>query len=220
VLLALIAVTVLISGCSSGPPASTGNVPSPDGTNQQTDAGKEPVLQKARLIEGWYAKGEDGGYFSALQQGYYKELGVDLTIQPGGPQISGMQLVASGKADFGYANYCDVLFTTEDYLKRHPDIVKAVVQATQKGWSHYLENYKSVNPFIQTYNKDMTVEAMNYEAEQQKEFILNEETKANGIGYMTMERWNAVQDQLLEIKGLKEKQDVSKAFTTEFLKKP
>lgn len=338
VLLALIAVTVLISGCSSGPPASTGNVPSPDGKNQQTDAGKEPVLQKARLIEGWYAKGEDGGYFSALQQGYYKELGVDLTIQPGGPQISGMQLVASGKADFGisyaddilrareegipvvgllasfqhtpqvliyheddnlngfedlegrtvfmqpgvlyweyikskynlknvnemaytgqlvnfiqtkgslnqgyitnepyalsqqgvkvkylkiadsgYANYCDVLFTTEDYLKRHPDIVKAVVQATQKGWSHYLENYKSVNPFIQTYNKDMTVEAMNYEAEQQKEFILNEETKANGIGYMTMERWNAVQDQLLEIKGLKEKQDVSKAFTTEFLKKP
>ncbi|WP_249929455.1 ABC transporter substrate-binding protein [Paenibacillus naphthalenovorans] len=338
VLLALIAVTVLISGCSSGPPASTGNVPSPDGTNQQTDAGNEPVLQKARLIEGWYAKGEDGGYFSALQQGYYKELGVDLTIQPGGPQISGMQLVASGKADFGisyaddilrareegipvvgllasfqhtpqvliyhedgnlngfedlegrtvfmqpgvlyweyikskynlknvnemaytgqlvnfiqtkgslnqgyitnepyalsqqgvkvkylkiadsgYANYCDVLFTTEDYLKRHPDIVKAVVQATQKGWIHYLENYKSVNPFIQTYNKDMTVEAMNYEAEQQKEFILNEETKANGIGYMTMERWNAVQDQLLEIKGLKEKQDVSKAFTTEFLKKP
>lgn len=65
----------------------------------------------------------------------------------------------------------------------------------------------------------MTVEAMNYEAEQQKEFILNEETKANGIGYMTMERWNAVQDQLLEIKGLKEKQDVSKAFTIEFLKK-
>lgn len=206
VLLALIAVTVLISGCSSGPPASTGNVPSPDGKNQQTDAGKEPVLQKARLIEGWYAKGEDGGYFSALQQGYYKELGVDLTIQPGGPQISGMQLVASGKADFGISYADDILRAREEGIP-----VVGLLASFQ---------HTRVNPFIQTYNKDMTVEAMNYEAEQQKEFILNEETKANGIGYMTMERWNAVQDQLLEIKGLKEKQDVSKAFTTEFLKKP
>ncbi len=63
VLLALIAVTVLISGCSSGPPASTGNVPSPDGKNQQTDAGKEPVLQKARLIEVGMPKGRTEGTF-------------------------------------------------------------------------------------------------------------------------------------------------------------
>lgn len=338
IILAIIAMIVFISGCSSTPSASPDKAKSSDGTVKQTDAGKEPALQKARLIEGWYAKGEDGGYFSALQQGYYKDMGVDMEIQPGGPQISGMQLVTSGKADFGisysddilrareqgipvvgllagfqntpqvliyheedklngfqdlegrtvfmqpgvlywefikhkynlknvnemaytgqlinfintkgslnqgyitnepyalaqqgvnvktlkiadsgYANYCDVLFTTEDYLKKHPDIVKAVVQASQKGWSYYFDNYKTVNPFIQTYNKDMTVEAMNYEVEHEKEFVLNEETKAKGIGYMTLERWNSIQDQLLQIKGLKEKQDVSKAFTTEFLLKP
>jgi NitT/TauT family transport system substrate-binding protein len=66
----------------------------------------------------------------------------------------------------------------------------------------------------------MTVEAMNYEAEQEKPFILNDETKDYGIGHMTPERWNRIQEQLLQIGGLKDKQDVSKAFTTEYLTKP
>jgi len=59
-----------------------------------------------------------------------------------------------------------------------------------------------------------------YEAEQEKPFVLNDETKVSGIGYMTPERWNLIQEQLLQIGGLKDEQDVSKAFTTEYLTKP
>ena len=126
---------------------------------------------------------------------------------------------------FHYCNDCMKWFTetcgaVKDYLRKHPNVVKAVVQASQKGWSYYLDNYESVNPFIQTYNRDMTVEAMNYEAEQEKPFVLNDETKVSGIGYMTPERWNLIQEQLLQIGGLKDEQDVSKAFTTEYLTKP
>ncbi|MCC3372668.1 ABC transporter substrate-binding protein [Cohnella sp. REN36] len=344
-IVAVVFMLTIAVGCSSGRNDSESSAsPSsaaPEGATPESTAGAagdSQTLQKAHLVEAWYAKGEDGGYFAALQQGYYKDAGVDMTIQPGGPQVSGLQLVASGKADFGisyaddilrareqgipvvgllagfqftpqvlvyhaeddikgfedlkgrtvfiqpgalyweyvkskykltdvnelnytgqlvnfiktkgslnqgyitnepyslgqqgidvktlkiadsgYANYCDVLFTTEDYLKKHPDIVEAVVQASQKGWSYYLDNYKSVNPFIQTYNKDMTIEAMNYEAEQETPFILNDETKANGIGYMTLDRWKTVQDQLLQIGGLKGEQDVSKAFATDYLTKP
>ncbi|WJH29239.1 ABC transporter substrate-binding protein [Paenibacillus sp. CC-CFT742] len=123
-------------------------------------------------------------------------------------------------ADSGYANYADVLFTTEDYLKEHPDVVEAVVQASQKGWSYYLDNYEKVNPFIQTYNPDMTVEAMNYEAVQEKPFILNKESEANGIGYMTKERWSTLQDQMIKGGGLTKALDVTQAFTTEYLMKP
>lgn len=106
----------------------------------------------------------------SLNQGY-------ITNEPYALGQQGVKVNYLKIADSGYANYCDVLFTTEDYLKKHPDIVKAVVQASQKGWSYYLDNYKTVNPFIQTYNKDMTVEAMNYEAEHQTQFILTDETK-------------------------------------------
>ncbi|MBM7569313.1 ABC transporter substrate-binding protein [Paenibacillus sacheonensis] len=329
---------------SNAKPAA--NATTADPANTASAAADEPAAgtpastnpADVTLIEGWYAKGEDGGYFAGLQQNYYRDAGVNMTITPGGPQISAMTLVASGKADFGisyaddillarqqgipvvgilagfqyspqvlihhaddkiesfadignrtvyvtpgtlyweyikskfkltkakpmaytgqlvnfikdkkslnqgyitnepyalanqgvdvsllkvadsgYANYADVLFTTEDYLAKHPDVVKAVVQASQKGWSYYLDNYKTVNPLIKTYNPEATLDAMDYEAEHEKEFILTDETKANGIGAMTVDRWNQLQDQLIEIKGLKEKQDVTTAFTTEFLAKP
>jgi len=72
--LALLAMVVFLSGCSSSPTANSSQAPASDEA-KQPDAGKEPALQKARPIEGWYAKGEDGGYFSALQQGYYKDMG-------------------------------------------------------------------------------------------------------------------------------------------------
>ncbi|GMK42814.1 ABC transporter permease [Paenibacillus sp. CCS19] len=334
-ILGIAVMMLLAAGCSAAKNESASSGAGSNVRNGTDAAGGAKELQKAHLVEGWYAKGEDGGYFAALQQNYYEDAGIDMTIQPGGPQVSGLQLVASGQADFGisyaddilrareqgipvvgllagfqytpqvliyhaedkiggfedlqgrtvfiqpgvlyweyikykykltdvkelnyngqlvnflktedalnqgyitnepyalgeqgvkvnvlkiadsgYANYCDVLFTTEDYLQKHPDIVKAVVQASQKGWAYYLDNYKTVNPFIQTYNKDMAVEAMDYEAEQGKPFILNDETKANGIGYMTADRWNLIQNQLMEIGGLKAKQDVSKAFDTAFL---
>ncbi|OMF27184.1 myristoyl transferase [Paenibacillus sp. FSL H8-0548] len=323
----LVAMTMTVAACGN-------NASEPASGSDAADAGNTSV----KLLEGWFSKGEDGGYFAALQQDYYKESGIDMTIQPGGPEVSAMQLVASGKADFGisyadeilkareqgipvvgilagfqytpqvliyhkgeeingfedlddktvymgtavpyweyiknkyelstvqemkytgqlvnfindknalnqgyitnepyvlaqqgvdvdvlkiadsgYANYADVLFTTEDYIKKHPEVVKAVVQASQKGWSYYLDNYKTVNPLIQTYNPDVTLEALDYEAEHQKEFISTDETTTNGIGFMTNERWTELLEQMLDAKGLSKEQDVSKAFTTEFLAKP
>lgn len=317
-------VFVILTGCTSE-----------SAKKQDAAASEAKSLTPIKLVEAWYAKGEDGGYFAALQQDYYKETGIDMTIQPGGPQVSALQMVASGKADFGisygdeilkareqgipvvallsafqyspqvfmyhvgeqiesfedlngravyvtpgalyweyikkkykldqaqefaysgqlvnfindakslnqgyitnepyalqqqnvdisylkvkdsgYANYADILFTTEDYIAKHTDIVEAMVKASQKGWNYYLDNYKTVNPFIQTYNKDMPVDAMDYEAEHQKEFILTDETKERGIGYMTEERWATIQEQMLGIHVLTKQQDVSKAFTTQFL---
>lgn len=70
-------------------------------------------LKQVKLIEGWYAKGEDGGYFAALQQNFYKDKGIDMTIQPGGPEVSTMQLVVAGKAEFGISYADEILKARE-----------------------------------------------------------------------------------------------------------
>lgn len=58
-------------------------------------------LTKVSLVTNWFAEPEHGGQYTAFDKGYYKEAGLDMTIIPGGPQVSAMQIVASGKAEFG-----------------------------------------------------------------------------------------------------------------------
>ena len=45
----------------------------------------------------WKAEAEHGGYYQALAAGIYKKHGLDVTIQPGGPQVNHAQLLAAGR---------------------------------------------------------------------------------------------------------------------------
>ncbi len=331
----LLVILSLVSGCSSDAEKSK-EAASNNKQEEKPAAAKPATSVPAKIITAWFAKGNDGGLFAALQQGYYKENGIDMTIQPGGPGISALQIVASGQAEFGisyaddilkareqgipvvglhttfqvdprvlifhkgnninkfedingkkvyvssgvmywefvkhkfkldkvnqinytgqltnfisdkdslnqgyisnepfvlkkqgidvsflkiadsgYANYANILFTTEKFLKEHPEVVDAVVKATQKGWYYYNDNYKTVNPFIHEYNPDLPIENLDNEAATQKDLVLTGDAKTHGMGYMTTERWSTLQDQLLELGILKKKQDVSTMFSTKFLK--
>ena len=51
------------------------------------------------LLTSWYAQAEQGGYYQALATGIYKRYGLDVSIKSGGPQINGMQLLLSKRAD-------------------------------------------------------------------------------------------------------------------------
>ncbi|KAB7672158.1 ABC transporter substrate-binding protein [Bacillus sp. B1-b2] len=70
-------------------------------------------LEKATLVTNWFAQPEHGGNYAALKQDFYKDEGLDMTIEPGGPQISSTQIVASGKAQFGYTQAEDILIARD-----------------------------------------------------------------------------------------------------------
>lgn len=55
--------------------------------------------EKIALLTSWYAQAEQGGYYQALATGIYKRHGLDVSIQSGGPQINGLQLLLSKRAD-------------------------------------------------------------------------------------------------------------------------
>lgn len=64
----------------------------------------EPGLTHVTLQADWYPQPEHGGFYNAQVQGYYKDEGLEVTIQPGGPYVSVAQQVASGGAQFGMAS--------------------------------------------------------------------------------------------------------------------
>jgi NitT/TauT family transport system substrate-binding protein len=50
---------------------------------------------------GWLASGGQLGEVAAKHLGYFEEEGIDLAIQPGGPSIDGVAIVASGRYEIG-----------------------------------------------------------------------------------------------------------------------
>jgi NitT/TauT family transport system substrate-binding protein len=64
----------------------------------------EPNAAKADKITlqlKWVTQAQFAGYYAAAAKGYYKAADLDVTIKPGGPDITPEQVVASGQAQFG-----------------------------------------------------------------------------------------------------------------------
>ena len=49
----------------------------------------------------WVAQSQFAGYFAAVDQGFYEDMGLDVTILEGAVEIVPQQVVASGGAEFG-----------------------------------------------------------------------------------------------------------------------
>ena len=48
----------------------------------------------------WLAQAEHGGFYQSVADGTYAAYGLDVTIQPGGPQVNNRALMMAGKVDY------------------------------------------------------------------------------------------------------------------------
>ena len=297
-------------------------------------------MPEVRIILNWFAEPPHGGYYAAVQDGLYEAKGVKVTLIPGGPNVAGYQLVATGKAAFaqmdtggilqsreeglpvvgvfadlqlspqvlmyhkenpikGFADlagrqvavtpgapYWDyivakyklagkvqqvnytgqvatflnnkklisqgyavaepytiekaggdigfllvsdsgfspygVLGTTEDYIKNNRKIVQAVVEASQEGWNRYIANPGKYGDAIKADNKDLSPDFLAWSGNAVIPFASGKDgqVKKFGFGTMQLSRWNEVYKALKTVGILKKDQDVKKAFSTVFIKKP
>ena len=67
-------------------------------------------LTKTSIVLNWFPEAEHGGFYAALVEGHYKDVGLDVTIIPGGINVPVIQRVATGGVDFGVANADQVVF--------------------------------------------------------------------------------------------------------------
>jgi NitT/TauT family transport system substrate-binding protein len=57
----------------------------------------------------WYNQAQFAGYYVAQEKGFYKSAGLDVNIQPGGPDFPAVQMVAGGNEQFGVTGADQIL---------------------------------------------------------------------------------------------------------------
>jgi NitT/TauT family transport system substrate-binding protein len=55
---------------------------------------------KVTFATNWKAQAAHGGFYQAVADGTYRKYGLDVTIQPGGPQVNNRPLLPAGRIDF------------------------------------------------------------------------------------------------------------------------
>ena len=103
-------------------------------------------------------------------------------------------------ADSGYNPYTTVLATSESYLKANPQIVKSMISAVREGWQAYLTDPAKANEYMGRLNPTMDAQTFKDSAAAQKPLIESSETKRLGLGGMTLDRWQTLVQQLVELK--------------------
>ena len=86
-------------------------------------------LTPVTLQSKWVVQAQFAGFYAAVEQGFYEDEGLDVTIKPGGPQIVPEQVVLGGQAEFGI-DWLDNLLATRD---QGEDIVNIAQVYTRSG---------------------------------------------------------------------------------------
>ena len=92
----LVLLSLLVGGCALG-------------CRHAPEVGSDTGLTKISFQADWYPQPEHGGFYTAVAKGYYKDEGLDVTIQPGGPYITVEKQVSAGGAQFGMGSSDKVL---------------------------------------------------------------------------------------------------------------
>lgn len=94
----------------------------------------------------------------------------------------------SGGIDF----YGDNLFTTEEQIRRHPERVRAFLEASLAGWKYAMEHPDEiVEVILQRYSQRKSRAHLFFEAEQMRRLIFPELIES---GYMHPGRWRHIAD--------------------------
>lgn len=149
-----------------------------------------------------------------VSQGY--AVAEPYTIEQAGGDIDYLLVSDSGFSPYG------VLGTNEEFLKNNRAVVKAVVEASQEGWSRYVANPDKYGSAIKADNKDLTPGFLAWSGKAVVPFATGKDGQVKKLGFGTMQlsRWNEIYKALKAVGILKKDQVVQQAFNTTFIKKP
>lgn len=115
--------------------------------------------------------------------------------------------------DYGLHFYADTIFTTEEMVKKNPELVRNFIQATIEGWKLAFSNKELAVEEVMRINKTLN-------REHQTRFLANSEPLIVGqdkIGQSSQKVWEAMQEMLLSQGALKKPIDLSQVYTSKFL---
>jgi NitT/TauT family transport system substrate-binding protein len=108
--LAALVAAMLLALAACGGDDEGGDADGGGGGGESEEAGE---LQPVTVQLKWVTQAQFAGYYAALEEGFYEDEGLDVTIRPGGPDIVPEQVVLGGQAEFGL-NWLDNTLATRD----------------------------------------------------------------------------------------------------------
>ncbi|WP_413581525.1 ABC transporter substrate-binding protein [Bdellovibrio sp. HCB288] len=149
-----------------------------------------------------------GGVSNFLNDKKFSQQGF-ITIEPLAAQKGGAKVQSFLISDEGFNPYVVVLAAREETLKKNPELVKNVVEATRQGWQGYLKDPTKTNEHMAKLNKSLDLATFNEGAQIQKPLI---EAKGQELGKMSIERWETLIKQLKELKQIKSSPNAQDLF--------
>jgi len=140
----------------------------------------------------------------------------ELEAKAGGP---GSLSIMQG-SDFGYTVYGSGLFTSEKMIAEHGDLVQRFVNAYVQAFADVLANPTEAADIIIKDNpeygpkKDVLVKQIEADV---KGTFLSTDTKADGLGWMTKDKWEKTVKILLDQGAMKQTIKADAAFSDKFL---
>jgi signal transduction histidine kinase len=128
-----------------------------------------------------------------LIEGWVDAISAYSTVEPLQLRQAGVEPAMIRAMDYGVDFYGDTLFTTQQYLDRHPEQVEAFRRASLRGWEYAMANPLEIVDLIfempGVQERGITREMLQYEALAMKELIL---PTLVDMGHMNPGRWETI----------------------------
>ena len=118
--------------------------------------------------------------------------------------------------DLGIDWMDNVLFTTEEVIKKYPDVVQAVVTGRYKGFKWALENPKETFEILKKINDGLDLSHEMDAVDPMKALMVTADTKKVGLGYIQPKKWENVARDMTQAGLLDKMPEVKKAFAEKF----
>lgn len=110
-----------------------------------------------------------------------------LSNEPFFLKQAGIEFTVLNPRNYGVDFYSDILFTTEDELKQHPERVKAFRQASLEGWYYAINHPQEIiDLLINKYKVNKSRQHLEFEAETVRSMIVPD---VIDLGHMNPWRW-------------------------------
>jgi len=118
--------------------------------------------------------------------------------------------------DLGIDWMDNILFTTEEIVKKYPDVVQAVVAGRYQGFKWALENPKETFEIMKKINDGLDLSHEMDAVGPMKSLLVTADTKKSGMGFIQPKKWENIGRDLFKASLLDKMPEVKKVYTDKF----
>lgn len=135
-----------------------------------------------------------------------------ITSEPLAARKAGIDVRTFLVKESGFNPYTTVLVTSGQMLRKDPKTVLAVTNACREGWEAYVKDPAAGNAAMIAARPGSDAAEFAEGAKVQEPLILTDDAKRDGLGSMTLARWETLAAQLAELKSIDKAPPAAECF--------